>query len=61
MSDYDWPKLEAWAHNILVRAKGNWVIPDTFSMRMALDQLWVKNAHIEKTWIEGRNAFRLTT
>lgn len=51
-------QLEGWALEILSRDPKGWVIPDTFSMRSALDGLWTKR-RAEKRWIEGKNAYRL--
>lgn len=55
----EWPQLEAWAANVLERSSGEWIIPENYSMRAALDRLWSRNEKIEKWWIDGQNAYRL--
>ena len=59
VAGYDWPQLEKWALEVLQKANGDWVLPDSYSMRQALDHLWVANQAIEKWWRDGRNIYRL--
>lgn len=59
MADTEAQQLETWAAEILAGQPGQWVVPDTYSMRAALDRLWLKVDGIEKGWQDGRNAYRL--
>lgn len=52
----DWPQLEAWASDVLDDARGQIVIPDTYSMRQAMDHIWARG-ECEKTWVGDENAY----